>query len=137
MLFRSLRLGDGSVPALTGIAGAPFLIYYGEVSADSDGPIEWCRPIPDEAAEQLAARFPDLVVRVDPAHQEAYVRLAAKQLDPMHGLRAIEALSAWVTQRSAAPVGAPRQVFFADPRGVAPDTPVSDVVAALPADYVA
>jgi hypothetical protein len=31
-----------------------------------------------------------------------------------------------------APLGPFRQVFFADPRGVAPDTPVSDVIAPLP-----
>ena len=31
-------------------AGLPFLIFYGEVSADSDGPMELCRPVAFETA---------------------------------------------------------------------------------------
>lgn len=36
------RFRDGAVPVprLDGIAGAPFLIYHGEVGPDGDGPIE-------------------------------------------------------------------------------------------------
>jgi hypothetical protein len=30
---------------MTGIAGCPFLVFYGEVSDDSDGPMELCRPV--------------------------------------------------------------------------------------------
>jgi len=32
-------------PGLPGIEGCPFLIFYGEVSEDSDGPLELCRPL--------------------------------------------------------------------------------------------
>ena len=32
-------------PGLPGIAGCPFLVFYGEVSDDSDGPLELCRPV--------------------------------------------------------------------------------------------
>jgi hypothetical protein len=39
------------------------------VSADSDGPIEWCKPVPDADAEGLAAQFPELTLRVEPAHR--------------------------------------------------------------------
>jgi DNA-binding transcriptional MerR regulator len=127
------RLGC-TVPSLTGMEGAPFYIYYGEVDEDSDGPIEWCRPIPDEAAVDMAARFPDLTVRQDPAHREAYVRLTRRELSPADGMRAVETLDAWMNAQAdrTAPLGPFRQVFFADPRGVAPDTPVSDVIAPLP-----
>ncbi|MEY9835261.1 MerR family transcriptional regulator [Streptacidiphilus sp. EB103A] len=129
-----VRLGDGTVPSLTGMEGAPFFIYHGEVDEDSDGPVEWCRPIPDEAAEAMAARFPDLTIRQDPAHREAYVRLTRRELSPADGMRAGETLEAWMNAQADAttPLGPLRQVFFADPRGVAPDTPVSDVIAPLP-----
>ena len=32
-------------PGIEGIAGCPFVVYYGEVSDDSDGPVELCRPV--------------------------------------------------------------------------------------------
>ncbi|MFC4033284.1 hypothetical protein ACFO3J_17565 [Streptomyces polygonati] len=34
------RLLGGGVPRADGIAGTPFTIYHGEVSGDSDGPVE-------------------------------------------------------------------------------------------------
>ena len=37
-------------PGLEGIEGVPFLVFYGEVSEDSDGPIELCRPVDGAAA---------------------------------------------------------------------------------------
>ena len=52
------RFRDGSVPRLEGVPGALFVIYYVQVSDDSDGPIEWCRPVPDADAAAGAARFP-------------------------------------------------------------------------------
>jgi DNA-binding transcriptional MerR regulator len=63
------------VPQLEGIAGASFLIYHGQVSAESDGPVEWCRPVPDDRAHDLAAEFPQLTLRTEEAHEEAYVDL--------------------------------------------------------------
>jgi DNA-binding transcriptional MerR regulator len=46
-------------PRVDGVAGAAFLIYYGEVNQDSDGPVEFCWPVPPDLAGQLAASFPD------------------------------------------------------------------------------
>ena len=37
-------LRDRDLPRIEGREGATFCIYWGEVSADSDGPLEWCRP---------------------------------------------------------------------------------------------
>ncbi|MFF5205680.1 MerR family transcriptional regulator [Streptosporangium sp. NPDC000396] len=124
------RAGDGTVPALPGLDGAPFLIYHGEVGADSDGPVEWCRPVPADHAQEIAARFPDLELRTDPAHTEAFVRLCKGRLDAAHSLRALQTLGAW--ERAGEFTGPPRQVFFADPRTAGEDEPVSDMVAPLP-----
>jgi DNA-binding transcriptional MerR regulator len=63
------------VPRIEGVAGAAFLVYYGEVNQDSDGPVEFCWPVPQDLAGQLAASFPGLTLRTEPAHQEAYVHL--------------------------------------------------------------
>jgi len=63
------------VPRVEGVAGAAFLIYYGEVNQDSDGPVEFCWPVPQDLAGQLAASFPGLTLRTEPAHQEACVHL--------------------------------------------------------------
>ena len=72
-LFIRRLIIDARVPRLEGIAGAPFMIFHGEVSGDSDGPVEWCLPVPADQAEEIAAGFPDLTLRTEPAHQEAFV----------------------------------------------------------------
>jgi DNA-binding transcriptional MerR regulator len=73
-----------AVPRVEGVAGAGFLIYYGEVNQDSDGPVEFCWPVPQDLAGELAAGFPALTLRTEPAHQEACLNLdqdpAAAQL---------------------------------------------------------
>jgi hypothetical protein len=63
------RLARGGLSRVEGIAGAPFTIFYGEVSGDSDGPVEFCWPVPGDQADEIAARFPDLTLRTEPAHQ--------------------------------------------------------------------
>ena len=62
-------------PRVAGVAGAAFLIYYGEVNQDSDGPVEFCWPVPQDQAGRLAASLPGLTLRTEPAHQEASVHL--------------------------------------------------------------
>jgi DNA-binding transcriptional MerR regulator len=64
------------LPQIPGRAGGFFCIYWGEVSEDGDGPMEWCRPVPAADAEALAARCPELTLRAEPAHHEAFVTLA-------------------------------------------------------------
>jgi DNA-binding transcriptional MerR regulator len=120
-----LRLG-GKAPGLPGIAGAPFLIYYGEVSADGDGPVEWCRPVPGDIADHYG-----LTLRVEPAHREAYVRLTAGETDATHGALAGEALYRWCTENGEKPPAASRQIFFADLRTAAPGDPACDVAVPL------
>jgi DNA-binding transcriptional MerR regulator len=73
------------IPRLAGRARAAFVIYHGEVTEDSDGPIEWCRPVPPEQAEELAARFPELTLRTEAAHTEAFVHLGDTLASPPPG----------------------------------------------------
>ena len=87
---------DQGLPRIAGREGAMFCIYWGEVSADSDGPVEWCKPVPADRAEALAAQFPELTLRVEPAHREAYVDLGpGGQISATQWQLAYEALVSW------------------------------------------
>lgn len=83
------------LPRIEGRAGAFFSIYWGEVSEDSDGPVEWCRPVPANEAEALAARCPELTLRTEPAHQEAFVKLGDGQIDGAEWQLVEQSLHAW------------------------------------------
>lgn len=96
-----------------GAAGAPFVIYYGEVNQDSDGPIEWCWPVSEEQAQELAARFPGLTLRTDPTHQEAFTHQGlAAQLGVARAALAGERLLEWVREQHLRPVSGFRVVYL-------------------------
>ena len=63
------------LPNMEGRAGATFCIQWGWVSDDSDGPVEWCKPVPQAEAHALAEHYPELTLRTEPAHTEAFVAL--------------------------------------------------------------
>ena len=91
-------LRDERMPRPEGRENATYSIFWGQVSADSDGPVEWCKPVPDDQAESLAEQFPELTLRVEPAHQEAYVDLGPagpEGTDPARFAIADQALRAW------------------------------------------
>ena len=95
---------DQRLPRIEGREGAAFCIYWGQVSADSDGPVEWCRPVPAAEAEELAAQFPELTLRVEPAHREAYVDLGpGGQISPAQWQLADEALRSWADAQGLDP----------------------------------
>jgi DNA-binding transcriptional MerR regulator len=119
------RLARGGVSRVEGIAGAPFTIFYGEVSGDSDGPVEFCWPVPDDQADEIAARFPDLTLRTEPAHQEAFVRPGASGMGGggAEAEIAIEAMFAWASEQHRQPSGGVRSVLVFNPAnpGAGPD----------------
>lgn len=120
------RFRDGSVPRLEGIPGALFVIYYGQVSDDSDGPIEWCRPVPDADAAAGAARFPELTLRTESAHEEAFVHLPiAAQVSETESMAVIQALEGWAAGKRRQPNGAcGRSSFSPRPNLLAVGRPV-------------
>jgi DNA-binding transcriptional MerR regulator len=91
------------LPRMEGRAGAAFCIYWGEVSDDSDGPIEWCRPVPGDRAEELAAQFPELSLRTEAAHREAFVSLGPGQISPAQWQLVSESMRAWGDEHGARP----------------------------------
>ncbi len=98
-------LRERPLPKMEGREGAMFSIYWGEVSTDSDGPVEWCKPVPESDAQALASHYPALNLRTEPAHREAYVAIpnAALPTGPganpgVHWQLASEALRAWAAE---------------------------------------
>jgi len=116
---------------IEGIDGCPFLVFYGEVSADSDGPIELCRPVAAETGQDALASTDGIEVRVERAHDEAYIRLAMQDMSWPAMLPAYDALARWTAEQRREPAGPPRQVLIADQRTAAPDTLVCDLTIPL------
>jgi DNA-binding transcriptional MerR regulator len=111
------RFREAGVTLLPGAEGAPFTIYHGDVSEDGDGPVEWCWPVADEQADELAARFPDLALRTDAAHQEAYVRQEFTALvGPAWFTVLIDDLQSWAKREHRSATGGIRLVYLFDSR---------------------
>jgi hypothetical protein len=93
-----------SLPRMHGKAGAPFCIYWSQVSEDSDGPLEWCRPVPDGRAQELAGQYPELTLRTEPAHCEAFVNLGpGAEVRPAQWQLVSESLHAWAEEHATRP----------------------------------
>jgi DNA-binding transcriptional MerR regulator len=86
------------LPRIEGREGAMFAIFWGEVSADSDGPMEMCKPVPEADAKALASHYPELTLRTEPAHREAYVALGPAGGNPVQWQLASESLSNWAAE---------------------------------------
>jgi DNA-binding transcriptional MerR regulator len=93
-------LRERPLPKIEGREGAMFCIWWGLVNADGDGPIEWCKPVPAAQAESLASHYPELTLRTEPAHQEAFVALPDGPGDEaVHWHLAGESLEAWAEEQ--------------------------------------
>lgn len=114
-------------PGMRGIAGCPFLVFYGEVSDDSDGPLELCRPLAAGTSADAPPAVADMQLRTEAAHDEAFIRLTMKEMGWPALAPAVDALEAWVRQQQREIGGALRQVLIADQRTATADTPVCDL----------
>ena len=91
-------LRERPLPKIEGREGAAFCIQWGWVNADSDGPVEWCKPVPQSEARALAEHYPELTLRTEPAHREAFVALPAGYGAVQWNL-ACESLDAWAQEQ--------------------------------------
>jgi DNA-binding transcriptional MerR regulator len=104
-----------------GQSGPMFVVYHGEVSQDSDGPVEVCVPVAENGSGEVASR-------VEPAHSEAYVRITKAQVGYPQILSAYDAVTAWIRARGLTLENcAPREIYFADWDAAGPDDEVCDV----------
>ena len=111
--------------AYGGVAGHPFAVYLGEVNVDSDGPVEVCVPIPPSSAGEEPPG-----ARVEPAHDEAFLRVRRAQVEYPQILSAFDAVLQWADDQGVPAVGPPREIYFAEFGAAAPEDEVCDV--ALP-----
>lgn len=124
-----------------GVSGFPFVVYYGEVNEDGDGPAEACVPIADgrggsldppdppesDPPDALPGSIATHAMRLEPAHREAYVRLRKAQVAFPQILSAYDGVARWASVNGIEISGAPREVYFADFRSAAPGDEVCDV----------
>jgi effector-binding domain-containing protein len=103
-------------------SGPAMIIYHGEVSEDSDGPVESAYPV---TAEQAAST--DLPTRVEPAHREAYARIPKSLVRFPDILSAYDAVETWIAQNGEQQTGSPREVYFADFMEAGDDDLVCDI----------
>ena len=61
--------------------------------------MEWCRPVPANEAEALAARCAELTLRAEAAHQEAFVKIGDGQIDGADWQVVSRSLEAWSEQQ--------------------------------------
>ncbi|MGE5290904.1 MAG: hypothetical protein ACM3ML_27660 [Micromonosporaceae bacterium] len=85
------------------------------MSEDSNGPVEWCWPVPADQAAEIAARFPDLTLRTEPAHQEAFVHSGQTRLDNAQLIPVLESMGAWAAEQHRQPSGGLRQIMISNP----------------------
>ena len=135
------------LPLMAGRAGATFCIWWNHPSADSDGLIEWCRPVPPTGAAALAERYPELTLRTEAAHTEAFATLPGfgGPQAAVHWQLAIESLGTWVQEQEREHAGEPdprlaltpedlglRTTYLATPGMTAATVPDDYVDLALP-----
>jgi len=92
------------LPRIDGRVGAAFCIYWSQISEDSDGPLEWCIPVAAERAEELAGLYPELSLRPEPAHREAFVHLGpGLEVGPAQWQLVLESLQTWAEGQPVRP----------------------------------
>ncbi|MCX5048916.1 MerR family transcriptional regulator [Streptomyces sp. NBC_00474] len=127
----SLDRLEEAAGACGGAAGAPFVVYYSEVSMESDGPAESCVPIADRAAARSWAerhgRAWETTVRVEPAQRLAYTRITKAQVAAPQIGAAFEAVEQWIAAQGLRQAGPCREIYFADWDAAGPQDAVCDV----------
>jgi hypothetical protein len=107
-----------------GPAGPRFVVFHGEVSEDSDGPVEVCVPVAATAVDPAA-----VAVRREPAHTEAYIPVVRGHFEAPQILSVYDAARRWVRERGLLVTAPPREVYRypADLDHGAPDDVMCDV----------
>jgi DNA-binding transcriptional MerR regulator len=99
-----------------------FVVFHGQVSEDSDGPVEVCM------AFEGTVRPPDgLQVRTEPAHQELYATISKSQFEFPRILEAYDAVQGYGAAHGMEMTAPPREVYFVDINAVGPDDPFVDI----------
>ena len=100
-----------------------YVIFHGPVTPDQAALVEVCVVI-SGAAEPEG----DIILRLEPEHQEAYTTVTREGLEFPAILAAYDAVAMWVTQNGSMLERLPsREVYFADVIAAGMDEPVADI----------
>lgn len=127
-----VRLEQAAREECGGVAGAPFVQYYAEISQESDGPAECCVPVNDPAAARDWAATRGTGTRGGtaksvPGARLAYTRVTKAQVAYPQINEAYEAVEAWIKERGLTIAGPCREVYFADWCAAGPEDEVCDI----------
>ncbi|OLV19575.1 hypothetical protein [Deinococcus marmoris] len=103
-------------------AGIPFVVYHGQVNADSDGPVEVCVPYSGSLTPTGG-----LTLREEPAHHEAYATLTKAQFDFPGILEAYDATAVYASAHGRSSSLSPREVYPHGWDGLKDSDPAGDV----------
>lgn len=92
-----------------GISGHSMAVYHGEVSHDSNGPVEVCVPMSTEVEANDGNS-----IRTEPEHLLAYTNVRKAQVGFPQILRAYNAVHAWIMANGYTQVGASREIYLGD-----------------------
>lgn len=95
-----------------------YVLYHGQVDAESDGPVELC--VPFEGSLRPSG---ELCLREEGARRELYTTLTRAQARFPEILGAYDAVAREVAARGLRCTRAPREVYWRDPGETAPDEP--------------
>ena len=103
-------------------AGAPFVIFHGEVNTDSDGPVEVCHPF--DGTVQSAD---GMQVRTELPRTEAFTTITKVQCAFPAILEAYDAVERWIGAANRHIAAAPREVYFTTDEAAGDDDPFCDI----------
>jgi DNA-binding transcriptional MerR regulator len=99
-----------------------FVIYHGNITADSDALVEVCQPFTGtlEPTQNIA-------IRLEPAHEEAYTTLTKPQVAYPHILHGYDAVAHWLQARGKVCTLGCREIYFADWDRISDTEPAFDI----------
>ncbi|WP_102125873.1 MerR family transcriptional regulator [Deinococcus planocerae] len=103
-------------------AGAPIVIYHGEVGVDSDGPVEVCVPYTGTLRPSG-----DLSLREERAHTEAFVTVRKADFEYHELMAAYDAVDRYARAHGTRNGLSVREVYPYDWEGAGPDDPAGEV----------
>jgi DNA-binding transcriptional MerR regulator len=110
--------------AAQGVEAKPidWVIYDGQLTADSDALVEVCVPFTGtlEPTDEIAVKF-------EPAHEEAFIRLEKWQCFTPDIMHAYDAVAKWMTQNEHQLILGCREVYWSDWVNTPDDQPAFDV----------
>ncbi len=104
------------------LSGAPFVVYHGKVDADSDALVEVCFPFTGHLEP-----VDDISIRLEPAHEEAYVTMTKPQLEFPDILQGYDAVDRWLSSQGKVCTLSPREIYFGDWDNISNTDPAFDI----------